>query len=435
MDSAYYLKQLEEELVVALGCTEPVAVAYAAALARKEAGDGPVRSITLRASVNIYKNAMGVYIPGTHDMGVPMAAALGALAGHPDRGLQVLEGITPEDVEAARAFCDDGQCHIDTAPEGTPALYIEVCVATDRHTGHAIIAWKHDLIMELGCDETVTFQNDTTHIQEMGESITPDDLRDIHRFATTVDLDDLDIIRQAIALNDAIAREGMAHNHGLEVGRAIAESNDIADAPCDARNCSLADHCAAWTAAASDARMAGVPLPAMSNSGSGNQGITVTVCVTSAARYLGSSEEALLRAQTLSQLVAIHVKKSFGRLSPLCGATAAGIGASAGIVMLMGGGIEEIIAAVQNMFGTLTGMICDGAKLGCSLKISACVYAAVQSALVAMRGKSIRDTDGVIEADVEHTIRNIGRISKEGMTHMDDLLLNIMLNKHQNTSC
>ncbi len=430
MNQEYYLQQLEEELVIALGCTEPVSVAFAAALARKEAGyDDPVESIELQASVNIYKNAMSVFIPGTNDMGAAMAAALGAVGGDPSLDLQVLQSIGEEDIVTARKLCAEGKVSLDLAPRGAPSLYIDVTVRTKDHRGRAVVAWKHDLVMELERDGVKTFLNDTSQVQGLTDSITVDDLRDIWDFATTVDVDKLDLIRQTIGLNDKIAVEGMSGSYGLEVGRSIAKAcrggKDVPDVEC----CSLSDYCAAWTAAATDARMVGVSLPVMSNSGSGNQGLTATIPVLSAARFLGSAEEELLRAQTLSHLIAVHVKKSFGRLSPLCGATAAGVGASAGIVMLQGGDIEHVIAAVQNMFGTVTGMICDGAKPGCSLKVSACIYAAVQAAAVAMQGKQIAPTDGVIECDVEETIKNMERISKEGMDNMDELLFNIMMNK------
>lgn len=455
MNQEYYLQQLEEELVVALGCTEPVSVAFAAALARKEAGyDEPIESIELQASVSIYKNAMSVFIPGTSDMGAAMAAALGAIGGDPSLNLQVLQNIREEDIVTARNLCAERKVVLDLAPQGTPSLYVNVIVHTKNHTGRATVAWKHDLIMELERDGVMTFLNDTSQVQELTDSITVDDLRDIWDFATTVDIEKLDRIRQAIELNERIAIEGMSNSYGLEVGRSIAKSCHVAKGSsfiekCTSCNletdffpeescckvipkvegCSLSDYCAAWTAAATDARMVGVSLPVMSNSGSGNQGLTATVPVLSAARYLGSTEEELLRAQTLSHLIAVHVKKSFGRLSPLCGATAAAVGASAGIVLLQGGGIEHVIAAVQNMFGTVTGMICDGAKPGCSLKVSACIYSAVQAVAVAMQGKQIAPTDGVIESDVEETIKNMERISKEGMDNMDELLLNIMLNK------
>lgn len=429
MKRAYFLRLLEEELVVALGCTEPVAVAYAASLARKEAGPGPVEAVRLKASVNIYKNAIGVFIPGTRDMGAAMAAALGAVAGDPSAGLEVLKDISGTQVEEARLLINQNRIKAEPAPPDTPSLYIDVEVDTPSHRGRAVIAWKHDLIMRLERDGEATFINDIPQVQELVTAINPDDLREIWTFVNQVELDQLDVIRQAMLLNDRIAEEGLSGNYGLEVGRSICEAHGGKEAAAERDRCSLADYCASRTAAAADARMAGAPYPVMSNSGSGNQGITATVCVSAAADFLGSCEEKLLRAQTLSHLVAIHVKRSFGRLSPLCGATGAAVGASAGLVLLLGGGLGHVIAAVQNMFGTLTGMICDGAKLGCALKVSVCIYAAVQAAQVAMRGKEIAATDGVIESDVEETIRNMERISKEGMTRMDDLLLTIMLNK------
>ncbi len=438
-----YLQLLKEELVEALGCTEPACVALAAAHAREQvvhalndpsSGDyldaEQIDSVDLYCSVNIYKNAMGVYIPGTNDMGAAMAAALGVVAGKASRGLQVLESISEMQIEEARQLCKSDKVKLHPAPSCEPTLYAEAVVCAQGHSGRAVIAWKHDMIVLLEQDGEPTFQFSPEE-QDLSGSISEKDLIEVWDFVTSVDLEDLSIIREAIRLNEIIAEEGLNRGYGLEVGRAILNKNEL---PAFAKKISepaFSDYCAARTAAAADARMAGSTLPVMANSGSGNQGLTVTVSVTAAAKYLGSSEEELIRAQTLSQLVAIHIKQSFGRLSPLCGATAAAVGSSAGMVMLLGGGLNHVIAAVQNMFGTVTGMICDGAKLGCALKVASCIYAAVQAALVAMRGKEIKPTDGVIEFDVENTIQNMERISKEGMLHMDDLLLNIMLNKRQ----
>ncbi|HHU81343.1 MAG TPA: serine dehydratase subunit alpha family protein, partial [Acholeplasmataceae bacterium] len=242
MNQEYYLQQLEEELVIALGCTEPVSVAFAAALARKEAGyDDPVESIELQASVNIYKNAMSVFIPGTNDMGAAMAAALGAVGGDPSLDLQVLQSIGEEDIVTARKLCAEGKVSLDLAPRGAPSLYIDVTVRTKDHRGRAVVAWKHDLVMELERDGVQTFLNDTSQVQGLTDSITVDDLRDIWDFATTVDVDKLDLIRQTIGLNDKIAVEGMSGSYGLEVGRSIAKAcrggKDVPDVEC----CSLSD--------------------------------------------------------------------------------------------------------------------------------------------------------------------------------------------------
>ncbi|MDD4541126.1 MAG: L-serine ammonia-lyase, iron-sulfur-dependent, subunit alpha [Eubacteriales bacterium] len=419
MKEAYYLQQLEDELVIALGCTEPIAVAYAASLARREAGYDAIEKLVVSASPNIYKNAMGVYIPGTEEKGVAMAAAMGAIAGDPDRCLEVLEKLENKDIETARDLIDDQKVILELS-EPEPTLYIKVLVETASHSGSAVIAYKHDLILELSQDNELVFQNDMQITQELEETLVDDDISNIWDFVQAVDLTKLGKIRQALDLNMKIADAGLEEKYGLEVGSSIREQIS---------NMSLSDYCASRTAAAADARMAGAIYPVMGNSGSGNQGLTATVSVAAAAEYLDSDEEALLRAVTLSHLLAIHVKKAFGRLSPLCGAVPAAIGASGGIVSLLGGGVEEVIAAAQNMFGTLTGMICDGAKAGCALKVSICIYAAVQAAAVAMQGNSIKESDGMIGSDVEESMKNVNHISKAGLVDLDSTLLEIMMNK------
>ncbi len=419
MKQSYYLQQLEDELVIALGCTEPIAVAYAAALARKQAGYDAIEKVAVSASVNIFKNAMGVNIPGTKEKGVAMAAALGAVAGDPDRSLELLEKLQDKDVESARSLIEDNKVTLEVSGKD-PVLYIEVFVETDSGSGSATIAYKHDLILELKRDDEIIYQNDMQLSQDLEETLVEDDITDIWNFTQAIDLAKLGKIRSALELNMKIADAGLKEKHGLEVGFSI--KNQLPQM-------SLSDYCASRTAAAADARMAGAMYPVMGNSGSGNQGITATVPVAAAAHYLERDEEALLRSLTLSHLLAIHVKKSFGRLSPLCGAVPASIGAAGGIVVLMGGGLKEVVAAAQNMFGTLTGMICDGAKAGCALKVSICVYAAVQAAAVAMQGNSIEMTDGMVGCDVEESMRNVKYISKQGLAALDSTLLEIMINK------
>jgi L-cysteine desulfidase len=416
---SYYLQQLEDELIIALGCTEPVAVAYAAALARKEAGYDAIENIVVSASVNIFKNAMGVKIPGTDEMGVAMAAALGVVAGDSDRSLQVLENLQEKDVEAARSLIESEKVMLEVSGHD-PVLYIKVSVKTASGSGSAVIAYKHDLVLELTQDDKLVYKNDMQLNQDLEDTLVEDDIANIWEFAQTVDLEKLGKIKDALDLNMKIADAGLKEGYGIEVGPSIKEQIS---------RMSLSDYCASRTAAAADARMAGAMYPVMGNSGSGNQGITATVSVAAAAEYLNSSRESMLRAVALSHLLAIHVKKAFGRLSPLCGAVPASIGAAGGIVMLMGGGMEEVVAAAQNMFGTLTGMICDGAKAGCALKVSICIYAAVQAAAVAMQGNSIKMTDGMIGSDVEESMMNMKYISKEGMADMDSTLLKIMMSK------
>jgi L-cysteine desulfidase len=364
---------------------------------------------------------MGVKIPGTEEMGVAMAAALGAVAGDPDRSLQVLENLQVKDVEAARSLIAAEKVMLEVSGSD-PVLYIKVSVHTKSGSGSSVIAYKHDLVLELTRDDKLVYKNDMQLSQDLEDSLVEDDIANIWEFAQTVDLEKLDKVREALEPNMKIADAGLKDGYGIEVGPSIREQIS---------RMSLSDYCASRTAAAADARMAGASYPVMGNSGSGNQGLTATVSVAAAAEYLNSSRETLLRAVTLSHLLAIHVKKAFGRLSPLCGAVPASIGAAGGIVMLMGGGLEEVIAAAQNMFGTLTGMICDGAKAGCALKVSICIYAAVQAAAVAMQGNSIKMTDGMIGSDVEQSMINMKHISKEGMADMDSTLLRIMMSKNQ----
>jgi len=413
-----YLELMEREMVVAVGCTEPIAVAYAAALARNEIKDFPIEKIDVITSGNIIKNAMAVTIPGTKEQGVKMAAALGAVAGDPLKGLAVLEKVTEKEIAFAKQLCE-GQVSLTTSEE-LPLLYVDITVYGGGHSGRAVLKNHHDSLVLLERDGKTILNR-----QEQGETaevnISTDDVEDILDFVNTVDIDKLNIVKRSIELNSAISLEGLKNNYGLAVGRTVMGKDPDA--------AGLMTYAVGLTSAGSDARMAGAPLPVMSNSGSGNQGICAIMPVVACAEKLGVSAETLIRGGALSNLITIHVKKSFGRLSPLCGAVAAGIGASAGIVYVMGGGLEQIKAAIQNMFGNVTGMICDGAKAGCAMKVATCVFAALQSAFIALRGREVQPTEGIIEYNVEDTIGNISRLSAEGMPTMDPLLLNIMINK------
>jgi len=413
-----YIQILQQEIKTATGCTEPMAVAYAAALAKKYAGKGNVTRIDLLCSGNIIKNAMGVRIPGTSECGACMAAALGAIAGNPDKKLEVLDTISPADVDAAKQLCEDQVFLIPNS--GGPKLYINAAVYTsDNQYGKAVIQGAHDCIVYLEHNGKIMMEsypapNDKSDISPMGT------IDDIYQFVNSVAVNRLDIIAKAITLNTAISKAGLQTENGYQVGRFLTGMNTR-------ENMFL--YAVALTAAGSDARMAGVPMPVMSNSGSGNQGICATVPVAAIAEQSNASYEKMLRGCTLSNLIAIHAKQSFGRLSPLCGAVAAAIGSSAGMVYLLGGGPEEIKSSIQNMLGSVAGMICDGAKSGCAMKVSACTFAAVQAALIALSGKCISPSEGIIEKSVEKSLENIGSISETGMPAMDSLLLKIMTQK------
>lgn len=415
-----YVQILQQEIKAATGCTEPIAVAYAAALAKKYAGKGEITKIDLLCSGNIIKNAMGVRIPGTAECGVCIAAALGAIAGDPDQKLEVLDTISPSDVDTAKQLCKD-RIFLITNPGG-PKLYINVTIYTaDGQYGKAIIQGTHDCIAYLEHNgkmimESYPVPHDKSDISPMGT------INDVYQFVGSVAIDHLDIIARAVTLNTAISKAGLQAGNGYQVGQLLTGM--------DSRE-NMFLYAIALTAAGSDARMAGVPMPVMSNSGSGNQGICATVPVAAIAEQSNASYEEMLRACTLSNLIAIYAKQSFGRLSPLCGAVAAAIGSSAGMVYLLGGGLEEIKSSIQNMLGSVMGMICDGAKSGCAMKVSACTFAAVQAALVALSGKCISSREGIIEKSAEESLENIGIISEKGMAAMDSLLLKIMTQKEK----
>ncbi|MCF0178029.1 MAG: serine dehydratase subunit alpha family protein, partial [Bacteroidales bacterium] len=312
-------------------------------------------------------------------------------------------------------------------------LYIEAeCNFTDGHTSSASIQDMHDNIVFVKSDgntiynsaESQTEDSDTSRADNHGEDDYDLTLSSIYEYACNVSLADIEWLKEAVILNDALSKEGLNHDYGLKVGKTIlSQSHD------DIFGNGLIRRCMAKTAAASDARMAGCTLAAMSNSGSGNQGITVTMPVVAVAEEIGSTDEQLIRALVLSHLVAIHIKHYLGRLSALCGCVIASTGAACGIVMLRGGGFVQICYAIKNMIGNITGMVCDGAKEGCALKVASGVSSALQSAVMALDNLCISEHDGIIEKDTEKTIRNLGEIGSKGMAHTDEMILDIMVCK------
>ncbi|MEA4852895.1 MAG: L-serine ammonia-lyase, iron-sulfur-dependent, subunit alpha [Christensenella sp.] len=415
-----YIAILKREIKPAVGCTEPVAVAFAAAAARKAAGTGPAVKIDLVCSGNIIKNAMGVRIPGADAFGVKMAAALGAVAGDPEKELEVLSDISPGQVEAAKTLCGSG-IQLDTDPL-LPKLYISVTVQTgDFQTGKAVIRERHDSISRLEHNGKIIFQASPEKSAETTD-LPKSSIHGIYDFIYEVDAGQLGLIEKSIRLNMALSKAGLREPFGHEVGRRLVGAYENEEA---------FSYAVALTAAGSDARMAGLSMPAMSNSGSGNQGICATVPVAAIGEKKGIPREKILRACTLSNLIAIHCKQSFGRLSPLCGAVGAAIGASAGITYLLGGGLEQIMSSIQNMLGSVMGMLCDGAKAGCAMKVSACTFAAIQSTLLALSDECVCPMEGIIETDVEKTLENIGKLSSGGMLEIDPLLLKIMTQKER----
>ncbi|MCO1600905.1 serine dehydratase subunit alpha family protein [Desulfosporosinus nitroreducens] len=430
MEYKKFLERLEKELVVTLGCTEPMAIAFAAALAKKHVKGDIITSVRVLASANVLKNAMAVAIPGAQGCGVDLAAVLGVIAGDFSKGLEVLEGLTPRDVENAKTMIEQGKVTVGIA-DTSKKLYVEVIVKTPQSYARVVVADEHTQVVLVEVDGNLLInrlsadESDVAGISDSGKSedsfITIDS---IWEFVQRAQISDLTIIKKAIELNTNVGLEGLSNAYGLEVGKTIKSSVGKGMLSDD-----LITHAMALTAGASDARMSGCTMPVMSNSGSGNQGISATLPVVATGEKLQVSSEQLIRAVTLSNLIAIYIKLKIGRLSALCGATASGTGASCGITYLLGGGKAEIKSAIQNMQGNTTGMFCDGAKAGCALKLSTCTSAAVQSAIMAVEGKTIQATDGIIERTAEQTIENLGRLANDASYEVDRIILDIMVQK------
>ena len=433
---------IKREVKPALGCTEPIAVALAVAKATEIihencpcCGDWRMKAdfrLDIAVSANILKNGMGVGIPGTGMVGLPVAAALGAVCGDSSKGLEVLSGLTPAAVERAKALVASGNVHISVA-DTVHLLYVKATVAVDEATvasaevdphAYAVIEDDHDRIVETSFADKILMSSESAaaaieHVQEEYNL----QVKDIWDFACTAPLEDISFILGDRELNLALALEGLHGDYGLQVGKTIRENQK------EVFGDDYMSFAMGMTAAASDARMAGCTLPAMSNSGSGNQGITVSMPVIAYAISYNVPDDRLTRALILSNLVAIHIKHYLGKLSALCGCVVASTGSACGVVYLEGGGYEQVCAAIKNMAGNITGMVCDGAKVGCAMKVASGVSCAVQSAVLALKGTCIPSTDGIIEDDVEKTIRNIGAIGSAGMKVTDRMILDIMLCK------
>ncbi|MDM5225916.1 L-serine ammonia-lyase, iron-sulfur-dependent, subunit alpha [Cytobacillus sp. NJ13] len=424
MEKHKILRILEKELVVALGCTEPVAIALAAATAKSHA-KGEIKELCLKASGNIIKNAKSVGIPGMSSYGLDFAAAIGAVAGDPARKLEVLEGVGPEDELLALKLIEEGK--VTSLQAETPKrLYIEAVLKTDMQTSRVVISDNHSNITLIEVDGEVIYQGgcENIGIQSEEDELIALTIEEIYEWVLSAEINSLSLVKKSIELNRAIGMEGLSGEYGLKVGKTIKRNVEMGILSDD-----IATAAMSLAAAGSDARMAGSTLPVMANTGSGNQGIAVTLPVVAAAERLKVTEEKMIRAVALSHLVTIHIKSKFGRLSALCGVTAAGMGASAAIVYLLDGQLQQIKAAIQNTIGNVSGMICDGAKAGCAMKVSTCSNVAVQSALLALNDQEIKSTDGFIHDDVEKSIESFCKLGNEGTRHTDELILKLMMEK------
>lgn len=430
-----FFRILNSEMELATGCTEPGAIALTAAYAGKEfkkLGDG-VCSLKVRASVNIIKNAMAAGIPGTSYTGIPYAAAIGFFSAAPDRQLEVINNVSPEVYQNAEQLITEDNVSVALA-DVPNKLYIDVTACGSEHTVQAVIADLHTNLILLKVDgETVFAADSSAEQQQQSDSVTPEEIADFLTVQKIFDFcdkeldpenDPIDIIRQAVEVNSRICEEGVKNKYGLAIAHILE------------RNCregvmtrDMTTNSMIITAAGADARMAGAPFSVVANSGSGNQGITSTMPVVAMAEWRYMPRDKMLRAVTMSNLVTIRIKARFGRLSAMCGASVAATGASCGIVYLLGGGYQEICNTIHNMIGNVTGMLCDGAKADCALKISSCTNAAFQAAFMAIRGVRVKHTDGIVEHSVERTIDNFAILGNEGSVPMDAAILRMMLNK------
>lgn len=419
-----FLDLLHKEVVPALGCTEPIAVALAAARAAEALGQEP-EELDVAVSANILKNGMGVMVPGTGEMGLQIAAAAGAIGGESKRELECLAHITTVQAEKARAMCANDKINLHLA-DNDLLVYCRVTAKAGTRSAGAEIRDNHASITRIWKDGKLIFEKDLEPIQTADALAEkwPLTLEKIHDFAATTPPETIAFILDAAKMNRAVAEEGLAHQYGLGVGKNMdfqTRQKILSD--------DMPTFAVKLTAAAADARMAGVMMPVMSNSGSGNQGITCTMPVVACAIRLNKSDEDLARALIMSHLTSIHIKHHLGRLSAHCGAMVAATAAACGIVMLMGGGKKEMEMTVRNMVGNVAGMICDGAKSSCALKVASAVSAGIQAAMLAMQGSAVPGNEGIVSDDIEACIANLGTLGSEGMKETDKVILDIMLNK------
>lgn len=416
-----YVDILNKEVVPALGCTEPIAVSLAAARAAEELGEKP-EQILISVSGNLLKNGMGVGVPGTGMTGLAIAGAVGALGGKSDLALEVLRDITEDVVAEGKAMLASEKISVKLATTDE-LLFVKVAVHSAKHVATCTIARQHTLITEVTKDDNIIFAEQLDDVSEVNEDW-PLSIARIYEFAMEAPFEEIAFILEAARLNEAIAAEGLEHDFGLTVGRSMEK-----DVLQGLRSDDISSFATRLAAAASDARMDGIMLPVMSNSGSGNQGITATIPVVAFAQRLEKTEEELARALIMSHLTSIHLKHYLGRLSALCGAILAATGSGCGISILLGGGIKEIERTIKNMVGSISGMVCDGAKTSCALKVASCVEAAINAALLAQKGVAVPGEDGIVADNIEDCIRNLGRLGSAGMVETDKIILDIMVNK------
>ncbi len=418
------LQLLRSEVIPAIGCTEPIAVALCVARAKELLGCEP-EQIAVYLSKNVYKNALAVGIPNTGMTGLPIAIALGATVGKSEYMLEVLRDATPQAVAYAKDYMLRVPAQIHINYEAPSILYIHAEVTANGKTTHATIMDGHTNFVESGTRSQEPRLNNEIEITENALS-----LRRVYDFAMEVDPHDITFLKEGAEMNTAAAETSFADQYGHGLGR-LLRANTLITTPEMEKlfGNTLFTKIISYTCGACDARMSGAMVQVMSNSGSGNQGISCSIPVYLYAKENNCDEVQTLRALALSNLTVIYIKQSLGRLSALCGCVVAATGSAAGITYLMGGNYEEITYAIKNMIANISGMICDGAKPGCALKVTSGVATAIFSAYLAMQHSFADSTEGIVEDDIDRTIRNLTRIGHDGMQVTDDLILDIMTHK------
>ena len=417
---------LRAEVKPALGCTEPVAVALACAKANELLGE-EIKKCTIGLSPNVYKNGMCVGIPGTDRLGLKISAAMGLIGGKSENGLRVLETLTTEDVKVAENYMDNN--NIDISPIDTEEkVYIEVVLEGENNKTKVVIRTKHDNIVfaskndEILLEEAVEEVAATTNTQPKENILDTITIKEIVEAIESVDFEEIEFLLEGITMNEEIANYGLNEKVGVGVGYGMKKSMEEGLLSDDLMNYTMM-----ITAAASDARMAGVKLPVMSSNGSGNHGITAILPIVAYNKKFPQTDDRLARSLAISHLLTAYVKNYTGRLSAVCGCgVAASIGATSGLSWLMDLGIEQVEGAIENMVANLSGMICDGAKAGCALKLASAASAAVQSAIIAKQNCIVPPMNGIVGNRVEQSIQNLGRVSDKGMTTTDKVIISVM---------
>ena len=413
-----YTEILKEELMAAMGCTEPIALAYAAAIARRELKDLP-NKVLVQTSGSIIKNVKSVIVPNTgHLKGIPAAVSAGIVAGNPDKELEVIADVSKDDIKNIEKFMQEKEIVVEHLDEG---IIFDIVITLykgedyakvhiiNSHTNVVLVEHNHQILKSSDCLNDMP--SDTAKYELLN-------MKDIWDYINHVELVDIkDILDRQIAYNMAIAEEGLQADYGANIGKVILSS--------DAN--SLKARAAAMAAAGSDARMNGCELPVIINSGSGNQGITVSVPVITYAKELKATDEQLYRALALSNLTAIHQRTPIGRLSAYCGAVNAGAAAGAGIAYLSGGDYEAVIHTVVNALAIVSGIICDGAKASCAGKIAFAVEAGILGYNMYMQGQQFYGGDGIVKKGIEDTLKSVGRLGKDGMKGTNEEIIKIML--------